>query len=119
MASLPDGQSTIPCANCSCQTAGPRRHAGRQRFRKHAGRSAPNTTIFATELMTQYASTLELEPAAARDCEMHLGDIAVVMPVFKGGGAQRDMILLCNAISAKGIPISIVVLRNEGPLRCL
>lgn len=69
--------------------------------------------------MIQLAPTLEIDRAAAHDSEMHARGISVVLPVFKGGGAQRDMILLCNAVAAKGVPINIVVLRNEGPLRAL
>jgi glycosyltransferase involved in cell wall biosynthesis len=42
-----------------------------------------------------------------------------VLRAFEGGGAQRDMILLCNALAAKGIRIVILALRVEGPLRRL
>jgi glycosyltransferase involved in cell wall biosynthesis len=41
------------------------------------------------------------------------------MRAFEGGGAQRDMILLCNALAAQGLRISILALRVEGPLRAL
>jgi glycosyltransferase involved in cell wall biosynthesis len=41
------------------------------------------------------------------------------MRAFEGGGAQRDMVLLCNALAAKGLPITILALRVEGPLRAL
>jgi hypothetical protein len=44
---------------------------------------------------------------------------AVFMRAFEGGGAQRDMILLCNALAAKGVRLTILVLRVEGPLRAL
>jgi glycosyltransferase involved in cell wall biosynthesis len=47
------------------------------------------------------------------------GGLAVVMRAFEGGGAQRDMVLLCNALVAKGIRLTILVLRDEGPLRGL
>jgi hypothetical protein len=43
----------------------------------------------------------------------------VVMCAFEGGGAQRDMVLLCNALLAKGVRLTILVLRNEGSLRSL
>jgi glycosyltransferase involved in cell wall biosynthesis len=46
-------------------------------------------------------------------------DLAVVLRAFEGGGAQRDMILLCNALAAKGVQIVILSLRCEGPLRHL
>src|SRR5208282_4638363 len=45
--------------------------------------------------------------------------LAVVMRAFAGGGAQRDMLLLCNALAAKGVRIAILALRCEGPLRPL
>jgi glycosyltransferase involved in cell wall biosynthesis len=45
--------------------------------------------------------------------------LAVVLRAFEGGGAQRDMILLCNALAAKGVRIAILALRVEGPLRHL
>jgi glycosyltransferase involved in cell wall biosynthesis len=41
------------------------------------------------------------------------------MRAFEGGGAQRDMILLCNALAAKGAALVVLVLRNDGPLRAL
>jgi len=41
------------------------------------------------------------------------------MRAFAGGGAQRDMLLLCNALAAKGARITILALRCEGPLRPL
>ncbi|MEX2092863.1 MAG: glycosyltransferase [Pirellulales bacterium] len=53
------------------------------------------------------------------DSAVDFGVIAVVMPVFEGGGARRDMILLCNALAAKGLRVAIVILHNEGPLRSL
>jgi glycosyltransferase involved in cell wall biosynthesis len=46
-------------------------------------------------------------------------DFAVVLRAFEGGGAQRDMILLCNALVGKGARITILTLRPEGPLRPL
>lgn len=45
--------------------------------------------------------------------------LAVVMSAFEGGGAQRDMVLLCNALAAKGVAVTFLVLRDEGPLRPL
>jgi glycosyltransferase involved in cell wall biosynthesis len=42
-----------------------------------------------------------------------------VLRAFEGGGAQRDMILLCNALAAKGIDIVVLALRVDGPLRRL
>jgi glycosyltransferase involved in cell wall biosynthesis len=43
----------------------------------------------------------------------------VVLRAFEGGGAQRDMILLCNALVAKGVQLVVLTLRPEGPLRSL
>ena len=43
----------------------------------------------------------------------------MVLRAFEGGGAQRDMILLCNALAAKGVRVAILALRVEGPLRRL
>ena len=43
----------------------------------------------------------------------------MVMCAFEGGGAQRDMVLLCNALLAQGVRLTILVLRNEGSLRSL
>jgi glycosyltransferase involved in cell wall biosynthesis len=45
--------------------------------------------------------------------------LAVVLRAFEGGGAQRDMILLCNALAAKGVRITILAMRVDGPLRSL
>ncbi len=46
-------------------------------------------------------------------------DLAVVVRAFTGGGAQRDMILLCNALAAIGVQIVVLTLRSDGPLRSL
>ncbi len=45
--------------------------------------------------------------------------LAVVMRAFEGGGAQRDMVLLCNGLAAKGVRITVLALQTEGPLRAL
>lgn len=41
------------------------------------------------------------------------------MRAFQGGGAQRDMILLCNALAAKGARLAVLALHVDGPLRPL
>jgi glycosyltransferase involved in cell wall biosynthesis len=46
-------------------------------------------------------------------------DLAVVLRAFEGGGAQRDMVLLCNALAAKGVRITVLALRIDGQLRSL
>jgi len=46
-------------------------------------------------------------------------NLAVVMRAFEGGGAQRDMILLCNALAERGVKVTILALREQGPLRPL
>src|SRR3974390_1132014 len=51
--------------------------------------------------------------------ENSLPGLAVVMRAFEGGGAQRDMVLLCNALAARGVHVTILALRVEGPLRGL
>jgi glycosyltransferase involved in cell wall biosynthesis len=43
----------------------------------------------------------------------------VLIRAFAGGGAQRDTVLLCNALAAKGIAPTIVTLLADGPLRSL
>jgi len=48
-----------------------------------------------------------------------VGAVAVVMRALEGGGAQRDMILLCNALAAQGVRLAVLALRPEGPLRPL
>jgi len=45
--------------------------------------------------------------------------IAAVMRAFEGGGAQRDMVLLCNALHRRGVPVMVLALRTRGPLRDL
>ena len=46
-------------------------------------------------------------------------NLAVVMRAFEGGGAQRDMVLLCNALAAKGVRVTILALQVDGSLRAL
>jgi glycosyltransferase involved in cell wall biosynthesis len=45
--------------------------------------------------------------------------LAVVTLAFGGGGPERDTVLLCNALAAKGVRVTILALREEGPLRSL
>ena len=45
--------------------------------------------------------------------------LALVTLGFEGGGPERDTVLLCNAIAAKGVRVTILALRDEGPLRAL
>jgi glycosyltransferase involved in cell wall biosynthesis len=45
--------------------------------------------------------------------------LAVVLRAFQGGGAQRDIILLCNALAAGGVNVAILALHERGPLRSL
>lgn len=47
------------------------------------------------------------------------GNLAIVMRAFEGGGSQRDMVLLCNALAVQGVKLTILVLRDRGPLRAL
>jgi glycosyltransferase involved in cell wall biosynthesis len=43
--------------------------------------------------------------------------LAVATLAFEGGGPERDTVLLCNALAAKGVRVTILVLRDGGPLR--
>ena len=45
--------------------------------------------------------------------------IAFFIRALKGGGAQRDTILLANEIAARGIPVDLLTLVPDGPLRPL
>ena len=66
--------------------------------------------------LTIAAPSADSDTGAARP--VHAGrTLAVVMRAFEGGGAQRDMVLLCNALAATGLDITILALRGEGPLR--
>lgn len=69
--------------------------------------------------MIQLTSTLSVRTAENRRSKACSRAICVVMPAFEGGGAQRDTILLCNALAAKGVPVTILILRNYGPMRSL
>ena len=60
--------------------------------------------------MASRSENPDLNPAPA---------LAVVLRTFAGGGAQRDMILLCNALAAKDVRIVVLALRVDGPLRRL
>ncbi len=46
-------------------------------------------------------------------------NLAVVTLAFGGGGPERDTVLLCNALAAEGVRVTILALREEGPLRSL
>jgi glycosyltransferase involved in cell wall biosynthesis len=41
----------------------------------------------------------------------------MVTLAFTGGGPERDSVLLCNELAAKGVRTTILALRDEGPLR--
>jgi len=45
--------------------------------------------------------------------------LVVLIRAFEGGGAQRDMVLLSNALAAKGVAPTILTLQGDGPLRSL
>jgi glycosyltransferase involved in cell wall biosynthesis len=45
--------------------------------------------------------------------------LAVVIRAFEDGGAQRDMVLLCNALAAKGVRVTVLAVQTYGPLRSL
>ena len=50
---------------------------------------------------------------------MSRSHLALVTLGFEGGGPERDTVLLCNALAAKGARVTILALRDEGPLRAL
>ena len=43
----------------------------------------------------------------------------MVTLAFQGGGPERDSVLLFNGLAAKGLRVTILALREEGPLRSL
>lgn len=45
--------------------------------------------------------------------------LAMVTLAFGGGGPERDTILLCNSLAAKGVRVTIVAVRGEGMLRSM
>ncbi|CAH1662209.1 Glycosyltransferase involved in cell wall biosynthesis [Chelatococcus asaccharovorans] len=45
--------------------------------------------------------------------------IGVILGGFAGGGAQRDAVLLSNALARTGAKVTVMVLRSQGPLSCL
>jgi glycosyltransferase involved in cell wall biosynthesis len=51
--------------------------------------------------------------------ENHKCQFAMVTLAFEGGGPERDTVMLCNGLAAKGVRVTILVLREEGPLRSL
>ena len=69
--------------------------------------------------MIRQVPSLGSECATASWLGIDPGVIAFVLPTFDCAGAQRDVILLANALNARGVSVVILVLRNEGPLRSL
>jgi glycosyltransferase involved in cell wall biosynthesis len=53
------------------------------------------------------------------DCENSSDHIAVVTLAFEGGGPERDTVFLCNALASQGVRVTILVVRDQGPLRSL
>ena len=51
--------------------------------------------------------------------EFSRSHLALVTLGFEGGGPERDTVLLCNALAAKGARVTVLALRDEGPLRAL
>ena len=46
-------------------------------------------------------------------------DLAIFIPSFRGGGAEKIAVLLANEISSLGYEVDLVVAKNEGPCRDL
>jgi hypothetical protein len=59
------------------------------------------------------------KPAVNRKAVSASRPIAVLLHTFEGWGAVRDAILLCNALAAREVAVTIIVLRDEGALRSL
>jgi glycosyltransferase involved in cell wall biosynthesis len=57
------------------------------------------------------------ETGCAVALERLQSSLAFVTLAFEGGGPERDTVLLCNALAARGARVMILVLRDEGPLR--
>jgi glycosyltransferase involved in cell wall biosynthesis len=51
--------------------------------------------------------------------ESNPGLVAFVLPTFECAGAQKDVILLANALVTRGVSVAILVLRSTGPLRSM
>ena len=47
------------------------------------------------------------------------GRVAILMPSFGGGGAQRAMLLFARELVARGIDVDVVSVHGEGPLTSL
>ncbi len=69
--------------------------------------------------MIQYSTNVLPTSTATPSRACKVGTLAVVLRAFEGGGAERDVILLSNALAAKGVSVVILVLHNRGPLRSL
>ncbi len=54
-----------------------------------------------------------------RDRPWLAGRVLFFVRAFEGGGAQRDAILLANALEARGTPAGLVTLDASGPLKAL
>jgi glycosyltransferase involved in cell wall biosynthesis len=67
--------------------------------------------------MIQSTSALPPASTAVRHGDRQPGPIVAVLPNFDCAGAQRDIVLLWNALAGKGIATAIVVLQDIGPMR--
>jgi hypothetical protein len=65
--------------------------------------------------------SLAIESCIATSSQLQLiaRGLAVVTLAFEGGGPERDTVLLCNALAARGVRVAILALREKGPLRSL
>jgi glycosyltransferase involved in cell wall biosynthesis len=53
---------------------------------------------------------------SVRECPV---DLAIFIPSFRGGGAEKIAVLLANEVSSLGYAVDLVVAKNEGPYRDL
>jgi len=44
-------------------------------------------------------------------------DLAIFIPSFRGGGAEKIAVLLANAIASKGYRVDLIVATNDGPYK--
>jgi len=59
------------------------------------------------------------QPHLAPHAPPVMGRVAILMPSFAGGGAQRAMLLFARELVVRGLDVDVVSARGEGPLTSL